>query len=397
MIIILWKSAFFLLPLLTNNVLCMRNPFVTNGYAGPEYFCDRVQETSIIRELLMNENNIALISPRRLGKTDLIWHVFNGDDVRENYHCFVVDIYATKNLSDFVNMLGKAVIDELRPKGKSAWEKFINIVSSLRSEISFDMFGMPSWSVAIGAIANPAATLDEIFTYLNQADKPCLLAIDEFQQITRYDDETVEATIRTYVQRCTNAHFIFSGSQRHMMNGMFTSPSRPFYQSVTIMNLQPLDLEVYTDFCVDKFEEAGKHLDRDVVATLYARFDAVTSYMHRILNVLFSRTERGDTCGTSMVDEAIDFILRISSDTYESLYYQMPEKQRMVFLAIARDGKARSVTSGAFVSKHRLNSASSVNSALKGLLEKDFITLDRNVYSVYDQFFTLWLKYKGVI
>mgnify|MGYP003397969054 FL=1 len=119
----------------------MRNPFVTNGYAGPEYFCDRVQETSIIKELLMNENNIALISPRRLGKTDLIWHVFNGEDVRENYHCFVVDIYATKNLSDFVNMLGKAVIDELRPKGKSAWEKFINIVSSLRSEISFDMFG----------------------------------------------------------------------------------------------------------------------------------------------------------------------------------------------------------------------------------------------------------------
>lgn len=46
----------------------MKNPFVTNGYAGAEYFCDRVQETSAIRSLLLNENNIALISPRRLGK-----------------------------------------------------------------------------------------------------------------------------------------------------------------------------------------------------------------------------------------------------------------------------------------------------------------------------------------
>ncbi len=182
-----------------------------------------------------------------------------------------------------------------------------------------------------------------------------------------------------------------------MMNGMFTSPSRPFYQAVSIMNLQPLDLNVYTDFCVDKFEAAGKHLDRAVVTTLYERFEAVTSYMHRILNVLYSRMEKGATCIVPMVDEAIDFILRLSSDTYESLLYQMPEKQRMLFLAISCEGKATSVTGGKFINKYKLISASSVASALKGLLEKDFITMDKNVYSVYDQFFALWLKYKGLV
>ena len=375
----------------------MNNPFVTNGYAGNDYFCDRVEETAALRELLLNENNVALISPRRIGKTDLIWHVFDDERIRETHYCFVVDIYATKNLSDLVNLLGKAVIDELRPKGRKAWEKFIAIVSSVRSEISFDMNGAPTWSMGLGSIENPAVTLDEIFKYLNEADKPCLVAIDEFQQITRYGDDTVEATIRTYVQRCTNAHFIFSGSQRHMMNGMFTSPSRPFYQAVTIINLKPLDLDVYTAFCMDKFEEAGKKLDADVVATLYQRFEAVTSYMHRILNVLYSRTDKGSTCVASMVDEAIDYILRMSSDSYESLFYQMPEKQRMLFLAIARDGKATSVTGGKFIRRHKLNSASSVMSALKGLLEKDFITTDKGVYSIYDQFFSLWLKYKGMI
>ena len=375
----------------------MNNPFVTNGYAGNDYFCDRVEETAALRELLLNENNVALISPRRIGKTDLIWHVFDDEQIRETHYCFVVDIYATKNLSDLVNLLGKAVIDELRPKGRKAWEKFIAIVSSVRSEISFDMNGTPTWGMGLGSIENPAVTLDEIFKYLNEADKPCLVAIDEFQQITRYGDDTVEATIRTYVQRCTNAHFIFSGSQRHMMNGMFTSPSRPFYQAVTIINLKPLDLDVYTAFCMDKFEEAGKKLDADVVATLYQRFEAVTSYMHRILNVLYSRTDKGSTCVASMVDEAIDYILRMSSDSYESLFYQMPEKQRMLFLAIARDGKATSVTGGKFIRRHKLNSASSVMSALKGLLEKDFITTDKGVYSIYDQFFSLWLKYKGMI
>ena len=375
----------------------MKNPFVTNGYAGAEYFCDRAQETEILRELLVNENNIALISPRRIGKTDLIWHVFDDPEIQKNYHCFVVDIYATKNLGDFVNMLGKALVDELRPKGRKAWEKFVNMVASLRSEISFDISGLPVWGVGLGSIKNPTVTLDEIFSYLGKADKPCLVAIDEFQQITRYGDETIEATIRTYVQRCTNAHFIFSGSQRHMMNGMFTSPSRPFYQAVTIINLQPLDLDVYTDFCVNKFEKAGKHLDKAVVALLYERFEAVTSYMHRVMNVLFSRTDTGATCDVSMVDEAVEFIIRLSSDTYESLFYQMPEKQRSLFLAIAREGKAKEVTSGAFIKRNKLNSASSVSSALKGLLDKDFITEDKNVYSVYDQFFALWLKFKDLI
>lgn len=375
----------------------MNNPFVTNGYAGSEYFCDREQETAAMRELLSNENNIALISPRRIGKTDLIWHVFDDETIRNNYYCFVVDIYATKNIGEFVSCLGKSIIDVLRPKGRKVWEKFLSAVASLRSEISFDINGMPTWSVGLGEIQNPFSTLDEIFAYLNSADKPCMVAIDEFQQITKYADSNVEAVLRTYIQRCVNAHFIFSGSQRHIMNGIFTSPSRPFYQSVAIINLQPIDKNVYAIFCSAQFERAGKHLDDKVVPILYDMFEAVTSYMQRVMNVLFLRTEKGSLCSQEMIKDAVGFIVRMSSDTYEALFYQMPEKQRTLFLAIAKEGKAREITGGTFVKKHRLNSSSSVSSALKGLLDKDFVTSDRGVYTVYDQFFTLWLRYKGLI
>lgn len=375
----------------------MNNPFVTTGYAGEEYFCDRVEETRDLRSLLVNENNVALISPRRLGKTELIYHVFDCGEFRDSYYCFLVDIYATRSLSDFVNLLGKSVLDTLKPKGKSVWEKFILTVSSIRSEISFDMNGMPSWSIGLGEIRNPAATLDEIFSYLQNADRPCIVAIDEFQQVTKYEDSTVEATIRTYVQRTTNAHFIFSGSQRHLMDGMFTSPSRPFYQSVTIMNLQPLALSKYTEFAVNKFRERERDLDPEVVSILYTRFEAVTSYIHRALNVLFSRTEKGCRCGTDIIDEAIDFIVKQSSDTYESLLYQMPVKQRDVFLAIASAKKAKEVTGSSFIRKYGLVSPSSVSSAVKSLLDKDFITNDKGVYSVYDKFFLLWLDRKGYL
>lgn len=370
----------------------LNNPFVTNGYAGAEYFCDREEETKQITELLTNENNIALISPRRIGKTELIHHCFAQPDIKDKYYTFVIDIYSTNSVSDLVNMFGKAIIDELRPLGRKVWEKFINIVSSIRSEISFDINGQPSWGLGIGEIKNPEVTLDEIFAYLNNADKPCLVAIDEFQQIINYGDKRMEALLRTYVQRSVNAHFIFSGSHRHLMGEIFTSPARPFYQSVVLMNLKPLSLDKYREFAIDKFEERGKTLDPQVADEVYSRFDGITSYMQRIMNVLFLKTQEGSTCTTAMIDDAIDYNLDIASDTYESMLRQMPEKQRAVFIAISAEGTAKSVRSGAFAKKYHLPSPSSVNSAIKGLLEKDFITQSGDAYVVYDKFFDLWIQ-----
>ena len=262
----------------------MKNPFITNGYAGPEYFCDRVQETSDIISLITNGNNLALISPRRLGKTDLLRHCFSQKEIAEQYYCFIIDIYSTQSLPDFINKLGKSILDELKPKGKKVYNKFINILTSLKAGISYDSSGTPSWSVSLGDITNPNTSLDEIFQYLQNADKPCIVAIDEFQQITKYRDNNVEAVLRTYIQYCNNANFIFSGSHRHLMGTIFTSPNRPFYQSVTIINLKPIDKQKYADFCINNFKSNNKGIDIEVIYDLYDRFEGVTFYMQKVMN-----------------------------------------------------------------------------------------------------------------
>lgn len=371
----------------------MDNPFVTKGYAGPEYFCDRVEETRKLVELTTNGNNMALVSPRRVGKTDLIHHCFGRPEIKDKYYTFHIDIYATTSMCDFVNVFGKAILDELKPKGRSAWEGFLNMLRSVRSEVSYDINGTPSWSIGLGDITNPAATLDEIFAYLNAADKPCMVAIDEFQQITKYaDGVNVEATIRTYMQKCINATFIFAGSQRHLMGEIFTSPSRPFYQSVLIMNLQPISVDKYVEFAQLQFARYGKRIEADVVREVYAKFDAVTSCIQRVLNVLFLKTPQGGVCTTPMVQGAVDYIIALFSETYEMLLEKIPEKQREVLKAIAHAERAREVTGKAFIKKYRLQTASAVNAAIRGLLEKDFITQDKDAYSLYDPFFALWLR-----
>lgn len=371
----------------------INNPFVTNGYVSPEYFCDRVEETAFLLRMLTNENNIALISPRRIGKTDLIRHCFEQPEIKNNYYTFIIDIYATKSLQDFVNVLGKAILDSLKGQGRSAWELFLNIVLSLRSEISFDINGNPVWGLGLGTMNNPAVTLDEIFMYLNKADKHCIVAIDEFQQITHYDGgKNIEAALRTYIQRCPNANFIFSGSHRHLMGEMFTLPARPFYQSVTVFNLKQISLEKYREFAEGMFERIGKHIAEGVIEDLYTRFNSVTSYMQKIMNYMYQVTAIGETCTKDMIDDAVNYILDISADTYEGILYQMPEKQRNVFLAIARDKEAKGLAGGNFAKRHNLQSPSAVVAAVKGLLEKDFITQDHKIYYIYDKFFQLWLE-----
>ena len=370
------------------------NPFVTNGYAGPEYFCDRVEETAMLTNLLTNGNNVALMSPRRVGKTDLIRHSFQLKSIKDDYYCFLIDIYATNSLHDFVSVFGKSILEVLKPKGRRVWEGFLNALLSVRSEITFDINGNPVWGLGVGAMVPPQTTLDEIFAYLAAAEKHCLVALDEFQQILYYNDhQNVEAALRTHIQKCRNANFIFAGSQRHMMSEMFLSPSRPFYQSVMPMSLEAIPLDRYWAFAESQFAKNGdRRISYEVVASVYQRFEGVTANVQRILNMLYMLTPMGETCGMERIDKAIDIYLQLSSAYYSELLRQMPEKQRNVFLAIAAEGKVKNISGGKFVHKYHLPSTSSVVSAVKGLLEKDFITQNDNVYSIYDRFFQLWVE-----
>lgn len=370
----------------------MKNPFVTNGYAGAEYFCDREKETRDIVSLLLNGNNIALISPRRYGKTDLMRHCFTQPEIKDQYNTFIIDIYSTKSVAELVSRLGSVILDGLKSKGRKNWEKFLSILSSVRPGISFDANGLPSWTMSVGDINSPSTTLDEIFSYINQSEKPCLIVIDEFQQITQYGDDNIEAEIRTHVQYCQNANFVFSGSRQHLMGTMFTSPARPFYQSVTLYALRPLPLEKYADFCKHHFENNGKSLDNHVVELLYQQFDGITYYLQRVMNELFNQTEVEEICNTEDIEQAIQNIIDISNPIYEDLMYQLPEKQYRVLMAIAKEGKAVNITSGKFTKKHGLVSPNSVKSAVPALIDKGLLTMSKGVYQVYDKFLEIWLR-----
>lgn len=367
------------------------NPFLIEGYLSPEYFCDREEETALLTRHLTNQCNVALIAPRRLGKSGLIRNCFHQKEIRERFHCVYVDIYDSKNLNELVYVLGKGILEALRPKGRKVWERFLNMLQSLQSTISFDINGNPEWSVGIGDIHSPQMTLDEIFAYLDQADKPCLVAIDEFQAISNFPEKTVEAILRKRIQNCHNAWFIFSGSKRHMMAQMFASQARPFYNSATIMGLEPIDEQAYLEFANHHLAQSEKAISAEAFHYLYQRFDGTTWYLQYVLNMLYTALSCQQPLGVSDVQSAISGILAQHRFAYQALVYQLTAKQKQLLIAIAKEGKPQSILSQDFLRRHQMG-ASTVQSATKSLLERDFITQDDGYYQLCDKFLEIFLR-----
>ena len=334
--------------------------------------------------------NKVIISPRRMGKTGLIQHCFHDRRLRDAYNCFFVDIYSTLCLADFVAQLGNRICESLKPKGRQAVELFCRVVRSLEFRVGFDAQGMLEASFGLGDVKNPGHTLEEIFRYLDEADKPCVVAIDEFQQIAKYPEANMEALLRTYVQHVRNAVFIFAGSKRHMLQNMFFSASKPFYHSASVLNLKPIALESYVPFVVGLFRGAGKTIAPEEVEYVYDLFEGHTWYMQNVFYMAFFATR--DVCDRSIILDAIRQKVDDNGEIYEALLYGVSEKQQRLLKAIAFEGKAGKIQSGDFVRRYGLQSSSAVQSAAKRLLDNDLITVEDEKYRLDDRFFAMWIR-----
>jgi hypothetical protein len=175
------------------------------------------------------------------------------------------------------------------------------------------------------------------------------------------------------------------------MSNMFNSPSKPFYQSTINMGLDPIPLETYTDFAIGLFQERGKQLTKETVEVVWERYEGYTWFVQMMMNELFALTKPGETCYEGRIEEAQQNVIMSQQSSFMDLLSQLPPKQKIVLQAIAKEGYAQNITSSKFIKKYNLNSASSVQAAVKLLLKNDLITQTDGVYRVHDFFFSEWL------
>ena len=371
------------------------NPFLISGrYVSETYFCDREVETRELVSNISNWRNTVLSSPRRMGKSGLIEHTFAQSEIASRYETFYVDIYATSSLDDLVLLLGKDITSRLQSRGSKLLERFFAAVSSIKAMLSADSItGMPSLELSLGDTVSSQKTLEQIFGFLEASEKPCVLAIDEFQQIADYPDgKKIIAAIRTMVQSCKQTRFIFAGSNRRMMGTLFNSPSEPFFMSCSPISLAAIDKTRYREFAMQHFSNRHKTLSRDCFDFVYDYFAGHTWYVQYVLNRLFEMTPESATADRELVGEAVEYILGVFNVTYQNLLANFSEKQRSLLIAIAKERSVTGILSASFVKKYRLASSSSVQGALKALLDNETIVRDGETYYIDNRFFSIWLS-----
>lgn len=339
------------------------NPFLISGYHSPEFFCDRKNETKTIISALHNGRNVTLIAPRRMGKTGLIHHSFyNIKEENSEIITLYMDILSTQNLGDFVKLFAKTVLDKL--------DFAIDITS-----------------------ANEESTLKEVFNYLASSEKRCYIAIDEFQQITEYPEKGVEALLRSYIQFLPNVNFIFAGSKKHIMQKMFTSSTRPFYQSTQILNIGEIERQEYANFAIENFAKKNLKISEDTFNAMYDRFEGHTWYIQNLLNRLYGY---GEDVNLESVEFAINQVVSEYSYSYIDLLNSLTASNVRLIEAIASEGCVKEIYAGEFISKYKLTGASSVSASLTKLEENEIVYKSENGYIIYDRFMSEWLRKRKI-
>ena len=371
----------------------MKNPFVIIPYLSKEYFCDREKETETIINYLQNGSNITLISPRRYGKTGLIYRVF--DELKQkksNINTCYVDIYATESLDDFIKVFSEAVITSLEKK--KAIRSFFKFLSGLRPKLSYDpLSGNPELTLTFLSDHEKQQTLASIFKFVEQQDRKTIVAIDEFQQIRNYSIN-MEALLRSHIQPLHNVQFIFCGSKKHIMTEMFTDAKSPFYESTRCLYLEKIDRETYADFIVCMFAKGKKTVTQEALDFILDWTKLHTFYTQSLCNHLFMNNTKN--IGKEEVMRSASQILKENEQTFLQWRDLLTPHQWNYLKAVAKEQSVEKPYAVQFLQKYGIGTSANSQRLLEALIDKELIlatsTLEGVSYSVYNVFLSRWLE-----
>jgi len=375
------------------------NPFMVNAYISPQLFCDRDVETAVIAGALRNGRHVMLYSPRRYGKTGLIRHVFDQLAKKRGTRTVFADIYAANDTHDFNVILLNAVHEALNPtpklflKNASAW------FSALRPVVQFDeLSGQPSFALERSTLRKEEATTREIFRILNEQDRTIFLAIDEFQQISTFPNISMDAVLRTELQRSPNVRCIFSGSQQHILQDLFNNAAKPFYGSADLVELLRIDRNTYAEFACTLMKRHRRTILKEDALFCYDWSNGHTYYVQVLFNRLFGDARPLERA--TIVDVMLS-IVREQDAIMATLRSALTKNQWDLFAAISREGEVHTPTGGEFIKKYHLSSSAALVHALQALLDRELVFVTgylpdsgKPIYAPYNPFHGAWFKYR---
>lgn len=304
------------------------------------------------------------------------------------------DIYASQSIKEFTESLSQAILQQI-PEQKSIGKRFLNLLKGFHPILSYDaLTGQLEISFEFTEQKDAEKTLAAIFQFLETQDRRILIAIDEFQQIANYPETNTEALLRSYIQQLKNVRFIFSGSNKHMMNELFNSAKRPFFSSTQMMPLAAIPNNFYATFIKNKFTESNREISDEAIHFLLTWTRTHTYYTQTLCNHLYAsslkRIQEED------VRNICSDLLSSQQATYIQYRRLLSPVQWQLLIAIAKEERVFQPQSKAFLAKYKIGTPANSKRALEALLDKEMIFQEEDLrnswYQVYDVFLSRWLQ-----
>lgn len=371
----------------------VKNPFVYGETVSGEHFCNRLVEMSELLEDIKNGQNVIIYSPRRYGKTSMIKRVLERVK-RKGTLTFYVDLYPALDKEKFIEIYARAIAAGL-PGRMTAMIKRLNeylpriIPKAVMNEQSIH------FEFEFDRTSNISPHIDDLLAAAKKAadrhQKPAVVVFDEFQEIANFKDEEIERKMRSVFQDHRNVSYIFMGSKTHLMRDIFNNPNRPFYRSGKHFPLQKISSEELFKFAGKKFSTGGIPFTKREMDDILDVSECHPYYFQMLCHVLWEICHDIKAIEQHDIEEAIRILISRESSSYIAIWEGLTGKQKKLMAALSKEDHPE-VFSKNFLGKYGLGASSSIQKALKRLLEKDLVRQENNSYVILDLFFKKWIE-----
>ena len=367
------------------------NPFVYGRVVSSGDFCPRPVLSRMLEEFIRSRQNVLVQGERRTGKTSLIREIAG----RMGSRLIYVDFLESRSVHDVVRRLVSGLVSLDSKAG--ILDRVLGAVAHLRPTFSVDQItGNPVLSLDAAVKVRPE-TVEGILDAFEEAGrgKGLVVVFDEFQDILNLEDSAqVLALMRGRIQLQQEVTYIFAGSIRNELNGIFTDPESPFFKSAAVIEVGAIEHEAFGEFIKAKFSSGGRTIRDEELADIYRIADDIPGDVQQLCNALWDCSEPGAEIISRLVPAALELIFSREIRGYENALAKITEHQIRTLVSMARLGGDKPF-SREFLESVGTVHVNAVRSSLERLEKLKIVYRRNNRYVLVNPFFKAWLLHKG--
>jgi hypothetical protein len=374
------------------------NPFYFGDLALDEAFTDRKEELKSLETDMRNGRNVALIAPRRYGKSSLVRRA-SQHLVRKGTLVAEVDLMKTPTKERFASHLARAIHDGLASRMFKAREAALRVFDSLRVKpvVTLDPTD-GSLGFTFSAAGHVQADIDDTIERLlalpaelaAEQGRQVVVVFDEFQEITDID-AALPDLMRAVFQDQPDVSHVYAGSKRDMMSRLFNHENEPFYRSAKVMEIGPISPKLFAPFIKARFDSTDRGVSEAAVEGLLDVTHGHPYATQEFAYALWEEVPSGFTASASDLDKALDVVLRSENARFTLLWDGLSRGQRLLLQALAAEpGRVQST---GYRNAHGLPAASSVQRAADALMGAELVARRTDgAHEIVEPFLAQWVR-----